>query len=188
MHGVTPAQAASKGATEGSPSWSTLADVRGARATRRGRAVRRAMTLLLALVVIAGAVGGLGVRSAEVSSSGDGYRLQVTYGHVSRAGLDTPWIAVVTHPGGFHGPVTLATTASYFDIFESQGIHPQPASETAAGRYLYQQFDPPAGDTLRVDYDAYIQPASQIGRRATTVLIVDGHEVARVDYRTVLLP
>lgn len=143
---------------------------------------------MLVLVVFAGAASGLGVRSANVSSRGDGYQLRVTYGLTSRAGLDTPWVAVVSHPGGFDGPVTLATTAAYFDIFETQGTRPQPTSETSGARYLYQQFDPPVGDTLRVSFDAYIQPGSQIGRRASTVLIVDGREVARVDYRTVLFP
>jgi hypothetical protein len=41
---------------------------------------------------------------------------------------------------------------------------------------------------LKVAFDAYIQPASQIGRSATTVLIIDGRAVARVSYRTWLAP
>jgi hypothetical protein len=118
----------------------------------------------------------------------DGYRMVVRYAAVSRAGLDTPWQVRITHPGGFSGPVTLATTSGYFEMFETQGLSPAPDKETAGARYLYQEFAAPPGDVLTVTFDAYIQPASQLGRRGSTVLIIDGREIARVDYRTVLLP
>ena len=163
---------------------STLSDVKEVGSNRRGRALRRMTIALLTLAVLAGALGAFGERSSTVTAEQNGYRLQVTYGATSRAGLDTPWLVTVTHPAGFTGPVTLATTADYFDIFESQGFAPEPSGETSGGRYLYQQFVPPPGDQLRVSFDAYVQPSAQRGRRATTVLIVDGHEMARVSYRT----
>jgi hypothetical protein len=167
---------------------STLEDVRDSDANRRGRVVRRVAVAAMAVVVVLGAVGLFGVRSATVQSGGDGYRLEVIYARLARAGMDVPWQVTVTHPGGFRGPVTLATTSSYFDMFETQGFRPAPDSETTGLRYYYQTFSPPPGNTLRVVFDAYIQPASQIGKSATTVLIIDGRAVARVSYRTWLSP
>jgi hypothetical protein len=170
------------------PADSTRQDLRSVEENARGHAVRRATIGVLAIIVLLGAVGAFGMRTGSVQASGGGYRLSVEYAVISRAGLDTPWRVTVRHPGGFSGPITLATTASYFSMFESQGLTPQPDAETVAGRYLYQEFSPPPGDTFTLIFDAYIQPASQRGRSGQTALIVDDHEVARVRYRTRLVP
>jgi hypothetical protein len=167
---------------------STLTDLRTADQNVRGRAIRRVTVTVLALFVVLGAVGVFGMRTATTRTSGGGYDLVVEYARVSRAGLDTPWTVTVRHAGGFEGPITLATTAEYFEMFETQGLDPAPDAETVAGRYRYLTFEPPPGDTLTVTYDAYVQPSSQVGHRARTALIVDGREVARVDYRTRLVP
>jgi hypothetical protein len=143
---------------------------------------------VLAVIVLLGALGLFGVRTGSVRAAGDGYELTVQYAVVSRAGLDTPWQVTVHHPGGFAGAITLATTAAYFDMFETQGLDPAPDSGTAGARYRYQTFTPPPGDTFTVTFDAYIQPASQRGHRAETALLIDGRQVARVAYRTRLVP
>ncbi|GAA3594833.1 hypothetical protein GCM10022223_07430 [Kineosporia mesophila] len=170
---------------------STLTDLRTVDQNRRGRAVRRAMVTVLTLFVVTGATGLLGVRTRTTTAStdaGGGYTLSVTHAWISRAGLDTPWQVTVTHPGGFDGPVTLATDVHYFSLFEAQGFTPEPDSETSGGRYVYQQFAPPPGDTLTVQFDAYIQPSSQHGEKAETALLIDGREMTRVAYRTRLVP
>jgi hypothetical protein len=167
---------------------STLQDVRDAWANRTGRRLRGLGAAVLGLLVLAGVTGLLGVHTSTAVAERDGYRLEVRYASVSRAGLDTPWQVRVRHPGGFTDPVTLATTFAYFEMFEAQGLSPAPDKETAGGQFVYQEFAPPPGDVLTVTFDGYIQPASQRGRRGTTVLIVDGQEITRVDYRTVLLP
>jgi hypothetical protein len=177
----------SRSSTSASPD-STLQGLRSVEQNVRGHAVRRATIGVLALIVLLGAVGAFGMRTGTARTTGGGYALSVTYAKVSRAGLDTPWRVTVHHPGGFNGPITLATTASYFSMFESQGLTPQPDSETVAGRYQYQSFSPPPGDTFTLIFDAYIQPASQRGRSAQTALIIGGREVARVSYRTRLVP
>lgn len=167
---------------------SPLVDVVDVDANRRGHAARRLMIAAMLTVVILGAGGLFGVRSASVSDHRDGWTLTVDYARVSRSGLDTPWTVTVHHAGGFPGPLTLATSAPYFGMFESQGLDPEPAAETSTDRYVYQQFDPPPGDTFQVSFDAYVQPASQLGHSARTALIVEGREVARVSYRTRLVP
>ncbi len=166
----------------------TLSDVRTVDQNRRGRVVRRITVALLALFVLAGGTGLFGVRSRTSTSSADGYTLSVTHAWISRAGLDTPWRVTVYHQGGFDGPVTLATTLDYFDIFESQGFTPEADSETTGGRYVYQDYSAPPGDTLTVDFDAYVQPGAQRGKQARTALIIGGQEITAVDYRTRLVP
>jgi hypothetical protein len=170
------------------PADSTLNDLRSVDQNTRGHAVRRVTIGVLALIVLCGALGVFGERTATARTSGNGYQLSVRYGKISRAGIDTPWQVVVHHAGGFDGPITLATTASYFEMFESQGLTPAPDSETVAGVYQYQDFTPPPGDTFTLTYDAYIQPASQRGHSAVTKLIINGKEVAQVSYRTRLVP
>jgi hypothetical protein len=167
---------------------SPFVDVIDVDQNRRGHAARRLMIGVMVALVLLGAGGLFGVRSASVSTTRAGWTVTVDYARVSRAGLDTPWTVTVHHPGGFPGPITLATSAAYFDMFESQGLAPEPSAETSTDRYIYQQFDPPPGDTLQVSFDAYIQPASQLGHSAETAVIVAGREVARVSYRTRLVP
>jgi hypothetical protein len=167
---------------------STLADVREPETARRTRRGRWVALFIVALVVIVGAVGLLGVHAGTVTTSSNGYRLTVVYPHVARAGQDVPWRATVFHKGGFQGDVTIAVSSHYFDIFDTQAWHPEPDMETATPNFYYLSFSAPPGDTLEVSYDTYIQPASQIGRRADVVVIVDNKEVARTSYRTWLVP
>jgi hypothetical protein len=107
---------------------------------------------------------------------------------VARAGLDTPYQVTVTHPGGFGKQLTLAITGSYFNVFETQGFHPDPADETRDGTTLYLTFAAPPGDTFVVDFDTYVQPASQQGRSATLTVIDGGAAQVSVDYQTRLMP
>lgn len=168
--------------------WSTT-DALTDRAPPTGRRARRLLLALALVVVLIGASGLLGVRSAEVSSTANGYTLTLVYPQVARGGQDVRWQVTVRNPGGFAEDVVLAVTADYFDLFETQGFHPEPDAETADGQFLYLTFTkPPAGEVFRVDFDAYIQPASQRGRTAEVRLLVGGEPAVSVDYRTWLVP
>jgi hypothetical protein len=168
---------------------STLVDVREGGGHGWKRALRGSAIGLLVLVVAAGATGWLGVRSATVTDTGDGYALSVEYPLVARAGLDTPWSATVESETGFDGQVTVAVTTEWFSVFENQGLSPAPATEMSDATMTYFVLEPPpAGDTLTLTYDAYVQPAAQTGSAAEVWLIVDGRRVAAVDYRTWVLP
>lgn len=149
---------------------------------------RRLMLGVLALVVLADLVGLLGVHTSSATTTRDGYRLSLRYPDIARAGLDVQWQVTVSHPGGFGKEVVLAVTGDYFDIFETQGFHPQPSAETRDGHTLYLTFDAPPGDTLVVYYDAYIQPASQQGKSARVAVLDHGTPAAWIDYRTRLVP
>jgi hypothetical protein len=150
---------------------------------------RRAILTLVLVVVVAGALGFLGVRTGDATGSESSWSLRLHYATVARAGLDVPWQVTVTHAGGFDKPVELAITGRYLDIYETQGFHPEPSDESRDGSTLYLSFQPPeSGDTMVVAYDAYIQPASQQGRAGTVSVVDQGQRLATVAFRTRLLP
>jgi hypothetical protein len=154
----------------------------------RGAWGRRAAMLVLAGVVIAGALGFLGFKAGTVTDSGGGYTLTITYPDVSRAGISSPWEALVESPDGFDGPITLATSREFFTLFDLNGIFPDPASATYEEDMVLWEFDPPDGTVLRVHFDARVEPAVHRGERVSTQLIVDNAVVADVTYEITLMP
>ena len=152
------------------------------------RMARRLGIGLLAVFLGLGAINAFGVRSDRVSASGGGYELTVTYAAMSRPGLATPWDVEVRHPGGFDGPITIATTGDYMDMFDENGLDPDPSSATATEDLIIWEFEPPDGDTLTVSFDARLEPAVQSGRSGRTSVLVDGRTVVRVAYTTRVMP
>jgi hypothetical protein len=155
---------------------------------RRARAVRRIFLTFLAAFMALGAAGRLGVRTGTVTASGGGYELAVTYGQVTRPGLPTPWSFTVRRPGGFDGPVTVATTHKYLDMFDENGFDPQPSSSTATAQYLVWEFEPPPGDILSVSLDARLEPSVQWGRAGETAVLENGRRVVVARYKTWVMP
>ena len=153
--------------------------------------IRRGMLTAMALVVAAGLAGLLGVHTSSVSSRSNGYDLTLHYPAVARAGLDTEWQVTVTHPGGFGKQLTLAVSGDYFNIFETQGFHPNPSQETRDGQNLYLTFTAPPGGVFVLDFDTYIQPSSQKGSTATVSVVKNSSfttAVASVHIETRLMP
>lgn len=150
---------------------------------------RRSMLLFLLLLVATGLSTFLGVHSSVSSTEANGYRLDLVYPRVARPGLDAPWQVTVSHPGGFaKGQLTIAVSGDYFNLYESQGFRPSPSGETRDGNTYYLNFTTPPGDTFRVYFDAYIQPASQAGRSGWVAVIDQGRVVARTEFSTWLWP
>ena len=151
-------------------------------------ALRRVTTGVLALVVLAGLVGALGVHTASATASEDGFTLTLDYPAIARAGLDVRWELHVVKPGGFGDGLTIALGADYFSIFEAQGWYPDPSTQTRTADLLLLTFDPPPGDEFVLSFDAYVQPASQRGSPGSAAIWLDDRQVARIDYRTRLVP
>lgn len=150
---------------------------------------RRAFLSLVALVVMAGAAGLLGVREGTAHAEEDGWSLRLTYPSVARAGEDIPFRVTVQHAEGFGDQVTLVLTGDYLDIFESQAIYPEPASQRRDADFLFLTFDaPPTGNVLMVSFDTYVQPSAQIGREATLAVWSQGQRFAAVRFTTRLFP
>ncbi len=168
--------------------YSTLPDAPSPERLRYGRAARRVFIVGLFVFLGLGLAGALGVRTGTVAASGVGYELEVTYARVTRPGLATPWSATVRHPGGFDGPITIAVSSEYFDMFDENGLDPDPTGSTADGDYVYWQFDPPDGDVFEVSFDARIEPARQWGREGVTLLMDGDKVIAEARYKTWVLP
>src|SRR5690606_12398720 len=108
---------------------------------------------------------------------------------VARAGEDVVLQATVRSAEGFGEQVTLALTGDYLDIFESQAIYPEPSGQRRDAETLFLTFDaPPAGDTLVVSFDTYVQPAAQRGREATLAVWSQDQRFATIRFTTTLLP
>ena len=156
---------------------------------RRARAGRRAFLAVLCLFLLAGALGLLGVRTSTVQARGGAYDLEVRYARVTRPGLAVPWTVTVRRDGGFDGPLTVATTSRYFDLFDENAFEPEPESVTTDGERVIWEFKTPDhGDTIEISLDTRTGPNVQWGDEATTAVLENGRPVVQVDYRTWVLP
>jgi hypothetical protein len=168
--------------------YSTVPEAHSPERQRAARMGRRVFITLLFIFLGLGLAGMLGVRTGTVTAGGEGYELEVEFARVTRPGLATPWSATVRHPGGFDGPITIAVTADYFDMFDENGLDPDPAGATADGSYVYWEFDPPDGDTFEVSFDARIEPARQWGQEGVSRLMDGNRVIAEARFRTWVLP
>lgn len=146
--------------------------------------------VVLTLFLLGGMLRAYGVLTRTATARGAGYELEVRYGRITRAGLATPLdITVRSVDGGFDGPVRVAVSSDYLDLFDENGLDPQPAAATADDRIVVWEFDPPSGAVLRISLDARIEPAVQWGTGGTVaVLSADDRPVVRVDFHTWVLP
>lgn len=139
-------------------------------------------------VVALGLLGVLGPTTRTVASSAGSMRVEVAYAAVTRAGLATPWAVEVRRPGGFDGPIRIATTGTYFDGLDFNELYPEPVEMTSKGELVVFEFAPPEGELFRVRLDARATPAWTLWRSAVTTVSVPGLPEARVSYRTIFLP
>ena len=148
------------------------------------------LTLIIGLAVVDGfdVADIYGVDTATAEASGGGYDLAVRYGTVTRPALATPFEIVVTHEGGFDGPITIAVDRAYLAMWDENGLVPAPSAETSGDESVVWEFDPPTGDTLTVFYDARIEPAAQSGRAGRVAVLDDDRAVAEVRFETRVLP
>lgn len=168
---------------------STVDGVRSTVANRRGVVGRRIALSLMALAVVVGATGFLGIKAHTIHASGNGYTMSLTYPRVARAGLDIPWrLTVHAPPSGFPKQLTIAVSNRYWDIFEFQGLHPEPTDESATPKFVYLTYTPPDSDTMSVSLDTYVQPAAQVGREATVQVVSDGKVMTQLHYKTWVVP
>ncbi len=129
-----------------------------------------------------------GVDDARARASGGGFELTVRHPRVTRAALASPFDIEVRHAGGFEGPVTVAVDRDYLRLWDINYIHPTPASEIGEGEWVIWEFDPPAGDVLKVSMDARLEPAVQSGATGQVAVLVDGAPVVEVTFPARVMP
>ena len=164
---------------------STLRDVRGD--PHVGKWARRIGLAVLLVIVVAGAFGVLGVHSRTTTKHAGGYALRITYPQVARAGLDVPFRVHVSYPTAPKS-ITIAISSDYLRMFETQGWYPNPDTQTNDGRFVQFTFNSPPAHGMELEYDAYVQPAAQIGKHATVQVLVGGTVVVQTTIRTWLVP
>jgi hypothetical protein len=163
-------------------------DVTTLRALRRARLGRRILLGLLAVVILLGASSLLGAHTSTRQASSGGYDLKLVYPAVTRPGLAVRWILFIHRAGGFTGPVQVATTSTYFNLFDFNNLDPVPAKQTTSRDLSIWEFDPPLGNTLRITFDGRLEPARQHGSAATTSVLEDDVPVVSISYRTRVMP
>ena len=157
---------------------------------RRARTGRRLFFVFICLLLLSAFTGLLGVRTAESTGSGGGYQVAVQHASVIRPGLGTHLTIELQRDGGFPAVVTVAVSSSYLDIFDENGLDPDPVSATTDADRVIWTFDPPpAGDTMTVSLDVRIEPGVQLKRAKGTVEVLEnGQAVASVEFTTTVLP
>jgi hypothetical protein len=167
----------------------TLPAHRSADEARRGRALRRLGMVALTLLVVAGLLSWLGVRSATVTATRGGHTLTVTYPQVTRAGVATPFEVLIERPGGFDQAVTLGLPRQLVARFDFQNWYPNPRAETGGPGYVYLTFDPPPGDVFAVSADVRTS-ADQNGSiaRHRVAVIYENRPAVEVSFRMVVVP
>lgn len=154
-------------------------------------ALRVAAVCLITVIVVAGLVGLLGVRTSVATAVGDGISVSVGHASITRAGLATPLSILVESVDGSPLPGTLTTRvgADYMELFDENGIDPEPTSTFRNRQWTWWTFEVPDGaPELEISFDARLEPAVQWGRSSTAAVEVGGVEVASVDFSTWVLP
>jgi hypothetical protein len=169
---------------------STLPSEADLRALRRYRSIRRLFFVLLIAFLLLGSLNVFGVQTKEISRSGKGYELTLIYASVSRPGLATPWRLEVRRSGGFDSPITVVSTARYFELFDENSLDPAPSKTTRGKDLIIWEFDPPQdNETLTVSFDARIEPGEQLaGVSGKTSVLRKGVPVISINYRTFVMP
>lgn len=165
----------------------------GERELRRQRRIYTAMAVALVLLIGLAAAdvrwAVYGVDSTAVTAEGrDGVRLRVEYTELTRPALASPLAIEVTDPGGFDGPIEIAISRPYIEVWDENAFYPSPDAETGDERWVVYEFDPPEGSTLRVFYDARLEPARQSGARGRVQLRGGGEVMAEVAVHTEVRP
>lgn len=150
---------------------------------------------LLAVFLAAGLLGVWGVRDESVFASEEGWTLDLDYAASTRAGLAVPLHWEITKAGGF-GPeeaepkVVIRMTQDYFELFDENGMDPEPSSSWSDGEFVYWEFDaPPDGTTMHVTADTRTGSGVQlVHKKAESAIVVDDRPLATVRLATWVMP
>jgi hypothetical protein len=167
----------------------TAPETPGIAGLKRARLARRVLLCFFGAILLLGATGRLGVRTAHASATGGGYSLKVEYPRVTRPGHAVPLSVEVRKPGGFGDePIAMRVNTEYFALFDENGVQPAPRAETATGALLLWEFDPPPGDVLRIYFDTRSGPNRQRGTGGDVAVVVDDAPVVSVHVSTWVMP
>jgi hypothetical protein len=165
----------------------TLPDLPTVSEERRNARVRVACLVVVALFVLAGLVGALGVRSDTVSAADGPLEVEVTYPSRARPALAVPIEVTITRDGGFDGPVEVSFSTGYLESFDENGTNPAPDSATTDADETIWTYQRPEGETFTIWIDTRVEPGVQWRREGRTTVRTGGDAVS-VDYTSWILP
>lgn len=158
-------------------------------AAHRDMWIRRVVIAIVAVIVVAGAFGLLGVRKGHVSQTTGAIHVDVTYPRVARPGLAVPFRVAVTglDPAAAH-VVEVELSSSYADSFDFNNLSPEPESigrdlDTITYEFLVEQ-----STQLEMAFDTRVEPAVQRARSADVTVTVDDEQVAALELTTLIAP
>jgi hypothetical protein len=155
----------------------------------RARRIRRLYLALVGAFLVLGLFNVFGSRTGTVGTTAGGYIMRLRYPEITRSSLPVQWQLLLTHPGGFAGPVSVAVPIDYFNLFDFNNLYPTPDSTVNQGGLVVMTFPQPTGDTLDVLLDARTQAGLRAGKRTTTAILdQQGRPLVQVRYRTLVLP
>lgn len=148
---------------------------------------RRAFLTALGLFLVVGLLGFLGVRSRTVTAVDGPLVASVEYAQVARGGLAAPYTISVRNADGFTGPIEITVDQSYLQLFDQNGIDPQPDGASSDGSHVTYEFDPPDGTAFTLTFDVRIGPSVQSGTTGHTEVASDGRRV-ELEHHTWVMP
>lgn len=151
---------------------------------------RRVLLVAIAALVLAAALGAVGVERRRTEAVGAGLRLEVEYASATRGGLATPFEVSVSTEDGSPLPERLEVLidARYLEMFDENGLTPEPADSWNDGQTVTWTYEPAGADRLTVSFDARLEPAVQWGRDGRVAVVVSDQERVAVSLRTSVLP
>lgn len=173
---------------EGARSPSTVpASFPGLAQERRSRLLRRIALAVLVVLVLAGLLGRLGVRTTTDRAAVGDLEVALVRARVARAALSVPYRLTITRAGGFEDDVEVRITTSYLEALDENGRNPEPDRTATDADETIWWFEPPGGDVLTVWLDTRVDPSVQWRRDGTTTVVSDG-DVVVVDHPVWILP
>lgn len=151
------------------------------------RLLRRLGLALLAMLVLAGVLGRLGVRTATDHGADGGLEVSLARATIARPALPVPYRLTVNRPGGFAEDVEVRISTSYLAALDENGRNPEPARSASDADETIWWFSPPDGDVLTVWLDTRIDPGVQWRREGTTTVVSEG-DVVVIDHPVWVLP
>jgi hypothetical protein len=151
--------------------------------------IRRVVIAIVAVIVIVGAFGLLGVRKGHLSQTTGSIRVDVTYPRVARPGLAVPFRMSVTglDPATTH-VIEVELSSGYADSFDFNNLTPDPESVARDREVITYEFLVEDSDELEMAFDTRVEPAVQSRRTADLSVTVDDRPVADLTFTTLIAP
>ncbi len=153
------------------------------------RGLRAVAYALVFGVVALGLLGFAGLRTREVTGSGEGLDVTVGYAQITRPGLSTPFqIGIDSTRGPLPAEIEVEVPTAYLAMFDENGIDPEPDSIASDGVTETWTFRTDGETALHIDFDARLQPNVHSGQTGTVRVSGQGVTPVEVEFRTWVLP